>query len=271
MATTAIKRNLAPTYQANPSWFTKTKLFTIEILVKEFFAICKYVYYSIRYFCDPHQYNLDRPTPLQKQSAKIILLVHGQGAAPATFLPLAQKLQAVGLAVYTVKYESTEDNPLPTAVLIERIKELAKEHPFEEVELIGHSLGGSMAARLAFMENQGGLNDLGIKISKVISIAGRLLFIPDAWSWYCPKLEGELKILMQDYARNNEQAELFTISGVKDALIPTRSVHIGLQKNQQYMAPNRRHFETVFATEVHTQVLMQTLRWGSIAALTKAQ
>lgn len=242
----------------NPSFFIKTKLFIIEVLIKEFLSICEYVYYSIKYYFNSHPYGLDRPLPAG--ASKIVILIHGQGSNPSCFLPLVKRMHVAGINhIFTFRYSEKEEIGKLPRLLESRIREIAQNQPLE-VALIGHSLGGSIAFRLAYQDGQGELQKQGICISQVISIAGRLRFIPNPWSWYCPGLAKELEFATGDYARNKDQVDLFTISGSQDVMVPKESVHVG--KNQ-FEAERCRHLGTIFASEVHDKVAEVVQNWSN--------
>ena len=76
----------------------------------------------------------------------LVVLIHGLGRSAASMWPLARRLRRAGFAVDRVGYPSTR---LTIAGAVEHVRAaLARIAAGRRLDLVGHSLGGLIAARL---------------------------------------------------------------------------------------------------------------------------
>lgn len=101
---------------------------------------------------------LPLPAPHADRS-HLVLLLHGTGSEPGIFLPLALALRARGVSVHGLHYGRRGTDPLsPSVVEIERHLRhlLIDAPPAARLTIVGHSLGGLLALRVARREEMTG-------------------------------------------------------------------------------------------------------------------
>jgi len=112
-----------------------------------------------------------REHPPTLPSGRTFLLVHGYGASSFSWRSLVPALTARGtvLTVDLVGYgdEAYPDERCAPSVLAERLDEALRERSTGELTLVGHSLGGGIALRLAQR-----LQDEGRPASRMIIVGG---------------------------------------------------------------------------------------------------
>lgn len=188
--------------------------------------------------------------PEKPKTAKVILLIHGQGNCPFCMLPLAKKINEFNpdYNVFIVNHKATADNPVPVEQLADTILEITKKCLKKGIKadftLIGHSLGGAIAAKyslstdsegrpfLQLQEDGMSIEDLlwikkNVRISTVISVAGRIRYYPNKFWWFCEDIRLEIDKIYQEYQKIKDSCkiDIYTIRGALDELIPSGSVH----------------------------------------------
>lgn len=104
------------------------------------------------------------PIVLERDGAPAVLLLHGAGDTPASMRYLAQVLHGAGYAVHapllpghgrTIRHFAAVTADDWFAAASEALRELQRRHP--SVAVVGLSMGGALAARLAASEDGSGL------------------------------------------------------------------------------------------------------------------
>lgn len=163
--------------------------------------------YPLAWFSHPFTYRGANPTTLtvEQKAKKPILLLHGNYANPATFLPLIRSLQAAELGpIFTVSLYDDEITEADHEIIAQKIGEIRALYTTHgvldvKVDIIGHSRGGS----LAFKTLQ--------KHQEVIDAVVRIGWI---------STQSEL-----DSLSHQQKVKLYEITAKKDLILPDPSIH----------------------------------------------
>ncbi len=238
-----------------------------EIAIKEGLWLFYTCWQYLKYYLSPfHLHNLNRTisnvktakTKIEKtiKVAKVIILIPGQGASPAYYLPLAKNLKNAGIQnVYTVK----RSNVISTEYLkktIEDIHKMCLEQGYKKVDiaLIGHSLGAMIGAKYIWstLNNEKPKN---VKVSLMFSVAGRLKYIKNKFWWFCEEQRSEIEETYRAFRRYPRKVDLVTINGKNDNIVPKESVHIERSSKNQHEIEGHGHFSSVYADETHKIII----------------
>lgn len=85
-------------------------------------------------------------TSIQILKQKKVILIHGYNGSPKVFKDIKDSLEAKGVKVYSVKYDSRKDFEKWIKTIERKIKQVGG---VENLYLVGHSLGGSLALYLS--------------------------------------------------------------------------------------------------------------------------
>ena len=192
-----------------------------------------------------------------KRTAKVVMLLHGASASPSYFLPLASKLQESGIKnVFTVSFNPSEKDPVLTLDLSNRIKEVTNKYlksGYGDVEytFVGHSLGAIVAAKYIWREKE----IENARVSKMISIAGRLKYVANKFAWFCKDIKKEIKETFKAIDENPNKVPLYTIWGDKDEIVPKESAHFQTQQDRECTVNHAGHLGIIFSPETHNQIV----------------
>ena len=100
-----------------------------EVVIKEICSVFTATANWFRYVLNPNKYNLNpKKIVADNQSAKVTILLHGQGGGPFCFFPMAKELEKQGVNnVFTVKLSPTDQDPVPLKELKEKIEKIEKQ------------------------------------------------------------------------------------------------------------------------------------------------
>jgi len=194
------------------------------------------------------------PQRILNPSKPAILFLHGDRHNQSGVIPLAKYLRNADVgAIFTVNLEYDELHPEHhRQQLIERILEIKALYAQEELSLIlvGHSKGAIEAAYLAFCEDR----TPGVKIEKIISIAGRLKVVTSSFR-SCHQNLVPLVHTVYRAIRRNFTVPLYNIAGDFDWNAPLEAMIVNNSRKHAYIAPNQSHMSILFAEETHKKVL----------------
>jgi hypothetical protein len=190
--------------------------------------------------------------------ARVVILLPGQDAPKATMVPLARRLEKEGMKnIIICAYQITEKDPLPIKELDELIKRIRdiSSHKIVDIVLIGHSLGAIIGLKYTYS----GRIPKGVRISKIISLAGRLRYIRNLFWWCCDTIKKEIKKTYDLFEKDPNRVSLFTIAGGNDGLVPLASVHIATnpynpEQNKGITVEGCGHLGIVFSQKAHEKI-----------------
>lgn len=239
--------------------------FVCECIIKECGSCVRHLWYRLLFWIDPHQHRLN-PTSLQRSDgiAKVLLLIHGAGAHPSSFLPLAQRLSEVGIGnLFTLALHPTKVNPVPIETVAARVQEIFQkyvQHGYRRVEfgIIGHSLGALVGSKYIW---RGRTRGEETHLSLLISIAGRLNYIPNRFSWFCEAERSDIEETFEVMCSDPNRVSLYTIWGDQDEIVPKQSAHIQRERRRELTVKGWGHGGVIFAPETLNQVTAWVANW----------
>ncbi|EKE20981.1 MAG: hypothetical protein ACD_7C00399G0002 [uncultured bacterium] len=203
------------------------------------------IYYQIQFCLNANRYNLNpQNIPYAakgSKTAKVLLLIPGQGASVAQYGFLTKKLKDISdIHLFSAKDSYIKNDPIPTRDLQDRMEKIAKlflDKNYESVEfsLIGHSLGGIRAFQLALDPF---LKDPRIKLVHLITLASRLSYTKPRQIYddlMCKdqqkKINANLfRFVQQRYEKNGSVTKVHTLSaGKNDWLLDPEDSYIPIE------------------------------------------
>lgn len=183
-----------------------------------------------------------------------ILLLHGDKHNQSGMLPLAKYLSKADVgSLFTVNLDYSETYPAKHRhQLTTRILEIKELYDQDELRLIivGHSKGAIEAAHLAFCEDR----TPGVKIEKIISIAGRLKVVNSSFRSCHQRLVPLIHKIYRAIKRNFT-VPFYNIAGDLDWNAPVEAMIINDSSKHACVIPNQSHMSILFAEETHKKVL----------------
>jgi pimeloyl-ACP methyl ester carboxylesterase len=242
--------------------------FVYECILKEFGSCLRHVWYRMVFWIDPHKHGLN-PVKIKNaqqinQTAKIVLLLHGAGAHQSSFVPMAKKLSEAKIEnIFTVSLQQSNKDPIPVATLAIRINELSLKYLQQgygnvDFALVGHSLGALAASKYIWREVH---PITPWKISAMISIAGRLKYVQNKFSWFCEDVKPEIERTYNAISQSPNKVRLYSIWGDGDAIVPKQSAHIQGESSREYTVKGWGHGGIVFAPDTHQKVVSWIQEW----------
>jgi predicted alpha/beta hydrolase family esterase len=173
-------------------------------------------------------------------SLPAVLILHGLYGHPFVMLHLAEIAKNIAGPVFSLYLSYDKENHLPHRALIkqalDQIEKRIKE--FKGIVLVGHSIGATEAAYLAFVENDK-------RIVSTISIAGRLKL--DA---SCPSQCNEAfkPVINQIYQGilSQPQQQLYQIAGRRDWSVSLESAIARRDESCYHIVHEAGHFDLLF-------------------------
>lgn len=236
--------------------------FARECIFKEFASCLRHVWYRAAYVVADHPLNKPVRT-LQaagtaSDTAKVILLVHADMAHPSSFISLGKYLSKGGISnIFTVKLKQSKLDPVPIDQIHDKIVSLTNEQlslGFKKVDvvIVGHSLGGVAGLKYIY---SGLNNSADARVAGMISIAGRLKYMENDFSWFCADVRDEIEATYRKFEQDPEKVELFTIRGDRDKVVPAESVHMQKNASNRLTVAGWGHNGIIFSPDSHRQIL----------------
>ena len=138
----------------------------------------------------------------------------------------------------------------------ERLDEIAKKYlskGYRDVEyaFVGYSLGALVGSKWIW---RGSRESSGYSASMMISVSGRLKYLPNRFSWFCEEVKPEIQKTFKKISENPEKALLYTIWGDRDGLVPEKSVHIQGDAERELTVKGWGHGGILFSSEVQEKI-----------------
>ncbi|MGA8164792.1 MAG: alpha/beta hydrolase [Waddliaceae bacterium] len=238
-----------------------------EIAWKEPGALYASIKNYLAYTYNPHRYGLDSLEPMidtVNKVAKVVLLLHGAGGGPYTFLDWAKEYERVGITnVYTVDLQQTDDDPVPLHQITEKIRSIASQcfsagAEVVDLSLQGHSLGALVASKYVWRAEP---FDDRVSVSMFISIGGRLHYDDCQFSWFCEGVRPEIEQTYDEYVKNPLKVDLYTVWGAMDGIVPKESVHIQGFPDRELSVEDCGHLGIMYARQAIDQAAQWTKQW----------
>jgi pimeloyl-ACP methyl ester carboxylesterase len=203
------------------------------------------------------------PTKLSEQdlSKPATILIHGSESNQGQWYDFLKAYHEKGDlgAIFTFNYQ--DGNELEALKQkIQEIQKLYKAFGKSEISinLVGHSLGGIVAAEYAFSKENWVKET---KVNKVITIASRLKNIKQPLQTpfyrYCKDIILRIDDLFSKIEKNSDHVKLYTIAAEKDWLVPKESALIAKESSHRATVPGAGHV-AVSQSEVTTN---QVIEW----------
>lgn len=242
-----------------------------ELGIKEFGSVVTNAFNFFVSLLFPNPYSINpQKIEMSKTNHKIaraVILLPGTGGGSFCFFPMAEAFEKKEIKnVFTVlEFNQTEEDPIPLAPLAKKIEEVAiLSHKagaeVVEIALIGHSLGALVASKWIWRRFK---DDLAVNVSMMVSVAGRLHYIPNKFSWFCKDLKDEIETTYQRMKKHPEKALFYSVSGDEDELVPPESVHVMLDKEKQYLCPNVGHGGAIISESAIAKISEWTFQWAN--------
>lgn len=195
------------------------------------------------------------PKHIIQQDSPAILFLHGDKHNQSAALSLASYLKTASVGpIFTVNLDYNEENPAEhRKQLFEKIAYIKNLYTQKELKLIliGHSKGAIEGAHLAFCDQK----IQGVRIEKVISIAGRLKVVPARWRSCHPELQALVNKVYQAILSRPQKPLLYTIAGNSDWNAPIEAMLANDPSIRSHILPNHSHVSVLFAEEAHAKIL----------------
>jgi len=246
----------------------KKKRLALLFCAKELVPCLRHAWYWAVHWINSDEKHLN-PTEIRQahrlnETAKVVLLLHALGAPPSSFIPLAKKLSESGIHdIYTVSYHQSRVNPVPIAPLHKKIKQVTQKYlasGYHNVDylIVGHSLGALVGSKYIW---RGGTGVDHAKVSALISIAARLKYVDNPFSWFASDVKPEIDKTYAAYRQNPGKAELFTIWSDQDTIVPKESAHIQNSASQELTVEGWGHLGVIFAPQALSQIVDWVKEW----------
>ncbi len=236
-------------------------MFVKEIFIKDFFAVARCIPYNCMYLIKSNWYGTNpKKITVKNDAANIIMLIPGGNGKPFTFYPLAKKLKGKNISnVFTLKYEQTDEEPIPTAQLDEKIQSISKKclksgAKNVNVLTVGHCLGGVSAVKLACEDGQ-------LPISKIVAIASRIRYFKNPFDWYCKNMKPKLEENFPKWEKTLNRVEVVTIRGDRDGLVPVESAHFQNDPGKEHTVSRVGHLGIMYSDAALEIVVEEIENW----------
>jgi PGAP1-like protein len=204
---------------------------------------------------EPFTYYNCNPQKITDPQLPATFLLHASQSNQGEWLPLLASLENKK-DTYVFSHNFNDDDA--QQALIEKIGQiralyLAAGAETVRINLVGHSLGGIVAAEYAF-DNSSAIE--GTTVEKVITIAARLKNIDRPADLpfypYCYLILQRIDILNEKIESNRGAVKLYTIAAENDWLLPRECVLVG---DEQAIIPSCGHVLVTHSEETHKKVI----------------
>lgn len=198
--------------------------------------------------------------------ANVTILIPGQGAHPSCYYSLIKSLKSADVdkvhAISCVANRSNKDQ-VPSIDLHNQLETITSDYiksGYKEVRftLVGHSLGGMIAAKYIWSEFAEKLKDNNGSIVRMITLASRLHYLttePNKLLPFAKPMKEDIEAIYKKYQQNPEIVDIFTISGAKDKLVPQESVHFHHDPSKMIIIKNAGHNSLLFSQDAHQSII----------------
>jgi hypothetical protein len=209
-------------------------------------------YWKGNYDEDFH-YNGANPTKLSAADAEksANIFIHARDTNQGEFLPVLHYFQHRNLGpCFTINYDKSNFSKKLRAKMKE-IKDLyaAAGKDRVHIHLIGHAEGATNAVDFGFSPEKW---PKGVRISKVIAVAGRVKNLPNPLEtpYYAFAYDTLVRLdaIWRNVKKRQGGAVLYTIAASDDWLIPRESIDLGITGKRALIA-GKGHVLVIFATE----------------------
>lgn len=239
-----------------------------ECVIREFGSCLRHTWWRAVYWLQPHCYGVNPsslpPPAFAGATAKVALLLAGQGGHPSCFLPLAKELQGVGLtAVHTVDLLREQGERLPIMSLVRRVTDLTQGYLSTgyagvDFAFVGHSMGALAASQVIW---GGESAPKGARFSLLISLAGRLRYLANDFAWFCESERPAIEHTFQALSQDPHRVALYTLWGDRDAIVPKSSALVPDYARESQEVRGWGHGGIVFAQEAHRHIVTWFKTW----------
>lgn len=221
----------------------------------------------LAYSLDPHAYDLNPDVPFvdpDTKNAHIVIFLPSMLGGSYNFLDWIKVYHNAGIKnIYAVESIQCDLYPVPLEPLLEAIHKISKQCFEQEAQnvyfsLQGHSFGALVSSKMIW---RGKVADGRIHLNMLVSIGGRLRYIPNDFSWFCEDVRPDIEETYQAFLADPLKAQLTTIWGERDQLVPEFSAHISADPKNQLSVPGFGHLGIIYSTEVISKGLENTLNW----------
>ncbi len=231
----------------------KEEIFTLSFFDFTNFVLARY-YYGVQ---EPFAYYGCNPEKILNPKLPAVLLIHASESNQGSWLPLLASLKDRH-DFYVFSHNHRDDTALEELIQkIEKIRALYLKAGADSVNLylVGHSLGGIMAAAYGF---DAALTVPGTTVEKVIAIASPMRNMEPPTNLplypYCyPELE-MLDRLSEKIEKNRGKVKLYTLAADNDWLLPKECALVG---DVQAIVPSCGH---VLAPQ-HKRTMQLVAEW----------
>lgn len=227
--------------------YGKNEVFSLSYMDFADFLLARYYYGPKEYFtyygCNPEKVDPTLPATV---------LIHAADSNQGEWMPLLAAMNKEN--VFTFNF--TENREMEDLVRkIHKIRALYLMAGADHVtlHLIGHSLGGIVAAEYGFDET---LAVPGTTVEKVITIASRLKNMEPPTSLplypYCYPILKRIDLLTDKIEKNRGMLKLYTIAAENDWLLPHECTLLG---DEQAVIPSCGHVLVTHDAKTHEKVI----------------
>jgi pimeloyl-ACP methyl ester carboxylesterase len=208
----------------------------------------------------PLGYLGERLSPSGDYAGRPIIMVHGYGMSRACFRVLAARLAGQDLGpIYGFEYLTSDSIPEGARGLAEMVERVASTHATEEVDVIGHSLGGLVSRY--YVVCGGGAR----RVKNLITIGSPHSGIATP-QWLFGKMRRELAIRSEviremDAAPVPPEPRLLAIGSDADTLV--RGRYSGFQGAEHILYDDLGHLELLVDDRVATVCIERLLADGT--------
>ncbi len=226
-----------------------------ELIFKDIKAEVQSVKQRISYWLNPKKYPLNphRVKVIKNEPVNVLVMIPGVGGDASRFTSLARKIEEkIPYSMFTVDYRQMSHNPVPIEELHDTIQEIeilcAKQGvDLGQIILIGESLGALIASKYVWRFNH------GYSIPMVISVAGRQRYLENEFAFFCKDIRPEIEKTYSYIQQWPQMAQLFTIHGDRDHLVPRESAHI--EESHSQLNVEGTHQGTLYNQKAEEQIV----------------
>ncbi|MCB1135190.1 MAG: hypothetical protein KDK78_02875 [Chlamydiia bacterium] len=226
-------------------------------------------YYDLKSYPTCWVHHLAGATPLVKAwgvnpqclsqeqlSKRPVIFLHGCFANQGCWRPLLKDLSKAPLGpFFSFNYSGIEQGLDRLQQTLEQVQQLYTRHgvPEVEVDLVGHSLGAITSAYYALLHTHA--LPPGLRIRRVISVAGRLRIQETSWDFPYRDIRGFIDQIHESYIEGEHDLDLHVVAGSADRLVPIESVCIHDDPTRTLVVPNRGHLAVLYSSAFGEKLL----------------